>query len=143
MANYVGTARTNYFRVKDRTAFEAWIDTVCYQDLSIMVKDAADPLLVGLNATNGDCSGFSINYEDEDGEERNLLEGLAQHLAEGEVAVLVEAGSERARYVTGFAIAVMADAAEDGGYKSLEVSINDIYGLVESRWGAKPTEASH
>ena len=96
MANYSATARTNYFRIKERAAFDAWVDTVCYQELSIIEKDG-DPLRVGLNATSGDCSGFSINYEDEDGEEQNLLEGLAQHLAEGEVAILVESGAEKCR----------------------------------------------
>lgn len=140
MANYSATARTNYFRIKERAAFDAWVDTVCYQELSIIEKDG-DPLRVGLNATSGDCSGFSINYEDEDGEEQNLLEGLAQHLAEGEVAILVESGAEKCRYVTGYAIAVMADPA--AGYKTLEVSINDIYGLVEARWAVKPTEATY
>jgi hypothetical protein len=140
MANYSATARTNYFRIKERAAFDAWVDTVCYQELSIIEKDG-DPLRVGLNATSGDCSGFSINYEDEDGEEQNLLEGLAQHLAEGEVAILVESGAEKCRYVTGYAIAVMADPA--GGYKTLEVSINDIYGLVEARWAVTPTEATY
>lgn len=142
MSNYVSTARSNYFRVKDREAFEAWLNTVCYQELSIIEKDT-DPLLVGLNATNGDCSGFALSYEDDNGEEQSLLEGLAQHLAEGEVAILVEAGAEKCRYVSGFAVAVMADPTAESGHKVLEVSLNDIYKLVESQWGAKPTDASY
>jgi hypothetical protein len=142
MANFIATARSNYFRIKDRAAFEAWLNTVCYQELSILAKDD-DPLRVGLNATHGDCSGFAINYEDENGEEQNLLEGLAQHLADGEVAVLIEAGSERCRYISGYAVAVMADAAADGGFKTLEVNLNDIYGLVKKQWGVEPTDATY
>ena len=139
MSNYTATARTNYFRVKDRAAFSDWVDSVRYQELSILVH--ADPQLVGLNATNGDCSGFQIDWQDDDGAEHNLLAELAQHLAEGAVAVLVEAGSEKCRYVTGFAIAVKADPAAEGGFKTLKISLGDIYRRVQSEWGCAASQA--
>ena len=139
MANYSATSRSSYFRVKSRAAFDEWLSTVAYNDLTVLETD--DPLRVGLNATNGDCAGFSIEFEDEDGESRNLLEELAKHLADGEVAVLMEAGAEKCRYVAGFAVAVMADPKADGGFKTLEVNLNDIYGLVRTNWGVEPGQA--
>ncbi len=39
-------------------------------------------------------------------EDFDLVEELAQHLADGEIAVLVEAGAEKLRYITGDAVAV-------------------------------------
>ena len=139
MANYIATARTSYFRVKDRAAFDAWLATVEYNDLTVLETD--DPLRVGLNATNGDCAGFYLEFEDEDGESRDLLAELAEHLAEGEVAVLVQSGSEKVRYVSGFAVAVMAEGAD--GYKTLEVNLDDIYSLVRTRWGVEPGQAAY
>ena len=139
MANYSATSRSSYFCVKNRAAFDEWLATVAYNDLTVLETD--DPLRVGLNATNGDCSGFSIEFEDEDGESRNLLEELAKHLADGEVAVLMEAGSEKCRYIVGFAVAVMADPTADGGFKILEVNLNDIYGLVRKNWGVEAGQA--
>lgn len=141
MANYTATARSNYFRIVDRAAFDEWLETVAYQELTVL--ETEDPLVVGLNATNGDCSGFAMEYEDLDEQPQSLLAGLAQHLAEGEVAVLVESGSEKCRYVTGYAVAVTRDANEPGGFRMLEVSINDIYGLVEAQWGLKASEATY
>lgn len=139
MANYIATARTNYFRVKDREEFEAWLETVGYNELSIIETD--DAQRVGLNATHGDCAGWSTSWQDEEGDEHDLLEELASHLADGEVAILVEAGAENARYVTGFAIAVQPDPTAPEGYRKLEISIADIYGMVQNAWNVTPSEA--
>jgi hypothetical protein len=38
-------------------------------------------------------------------------------------------------------VAVMADPTADGGFKILEVNLNDIYGLVRKNWGVESGQA--
>lgn len=135
MANYYATARTNYFKVKDLDAFKEWLKSVRMNDLSLI--EDADTGRVGINATCGDCAGWMLNYEDDDGEEHDLLAELAEHLTEGEVAILVEAGAEKVRYVHGFAMAVNHKG------EVLRVMISDIYELVEKTWGVNASEATY
>jgi transcriptional antiterminator Rof (Rho-off) len=61
----------------------------------------------------------------DDYEEFDFALLLAAHLADGEVAVAMEAGAEKLRYVNGFAFAVNAA----GDVRS--VSLDDIYALAE------------
>ena len=123
MANWYGTARSNYFRVKDLAAFEAWAED---RSLSVMT-DNEDPTLVGI-------------YPDDPGEdiiEIALIREVAAHLPEGQVVVLMCSGAEKLRYVTGEATAF------DHTGKIVRVSINDIYALAEKAFGVKPTKAEY
>lgn len=124
MANYIPFARTNYFRVKDNDAFIKWLDEI--------------PGLEYYQDGKGFCILFDEGipfwfYDDETGEERELLfmNELSAFLAEGEVAIAMEVGFEKLRYLTGVAIAV-----NDKG-EELDVSINDIYKKVEKQWGTE------
>lgn len=114
MANYYGQARTNYFAVKDADAFLADM-----ADLPVEVitetTDSGETLYGFLDA-NQDGAGLDysriIEIENEDGEveETNVdifwTDILASHLADGHVAILMEIGSEKYRYLSGYAVAV-------------------------------------
>lgn len=137
MANYVGHARSNYFRVRDEAAFLAWVET-----------------LPGVVARNGDSSGcFVLLVEDADGggwpnwryyedvedeEEMDLHAELAEHLAEGEVAILQEIGAEKLRYLVGYTVAVNHRG------ETLSVSIDEVYQKVhEAGWGEHVSTATY
>ena len=131
MANYCATARSNYFGVKDETAFREWADGL---DLRVITQGSL--FAIHPNSDGGWPSlRFPKDAEAEE-EEIDLRAELAQHLVEGDVAVLVEAGAERLRYVCGYAWAVNSSGDTN------EISLNDIYEIAY-RMGNRVTDASH
>lgn len=114
--NYVETARSNYFAVKDRAAFEAWAE-----DLDLAVIENYD--LVGFLSENEQgIPNERWNEDLGDFEEFDFYGELRQHLVPGHVAVVMAVGYEGMRYLTGRAVAVNAK----GTIRSL--SLDDIYG---------------
>ena len=67
----------------------------------------------------------------DDGEEIELdfQRLFSEHLVAGEVAILMEAGAEKLRYITGYACAYTWDG------RFAQVSLSDIYQLVEEKLG--------
>ena len=78
-------------------------------------------------------------FDEEGGDYRDidLTEELAEHLVEGEVAVLIEVGAEKLRYLVGYAVAVRSDG------EVIHLNLNTIYQMVEDQWGIVPTEAHY
>jgi hypothetical protein len=114
MANYYGVARTNYFAVKSAEDFTA--EMANYPVEIITTEDKDGVTLYGLMDQNSDGGGWDWSYvaelEDEDGEiietdlEIDWVEVFARHLADGWVAILMETGAEKYRYLSGYALAV-------------------------------------
>lgn len=116
MANYYATCRSNYFQVKDKDAFVAECNK-----RSISVWDDQKDGRVGIYDEDG---GWPSSYHDEDvGDyvDYDITDFVAEHLADGAVAILMETGAEKLRYVAGHAVAVNSK----GEYKT--VNLNDIY----------------
>src|SRR5439155_25710565 len=67
--------------------------------------------------------GSRVNDQDEV-EDIDLAAELAAHLEDGWVAVLMEAGAEKCRYVAGWALAVNSKG------ETRQVSLEDIYDLA-------------
>lgn len=118
MADWYGSARSNYFRVKDVEKFRElcsrWSITFIRKTENVNGVETENPDLVGF-LCEGDFGGLpGYRYEKGDGEDapekeyefEDFLHELSELLAEGEVAVMVEAGAEKLRYVTGYALAV-------------------------------------
>ena len=101
MANWYGTARSNYFHVKDETQFLAWVDALNLDSF----RDKEGRYAIAADNDQGWPSSY---YDDDLGEEfpLDLPIELSLHLADGEVAVLMEVGNEKLRYLTGYAVAV-------------------------------------
>jgi hypothetical protein len=127
MANYYATARSNYFAVKDEKAFREWTALLGLTILEPTHHDkVADGIRrFGIAPGNGDDSGgwpTSIYHENTDEcEDIDVSELLAAHLANDEVAVLLEVGNEKLRYVSGSAVAV------NNKGKFVLMELNDIY----------------
>lgn len=135
MANWVGISRSNYFHVKDVEAFSKF---VACTGIDAFSDDQ------GRYAVAAEVDGFWPSsifkcYEDEteDYEDIDFVDELATHLADGEVAVLMTAGAEKLRYVTGYAIAVKNDGS------TITVDINNIYDNVLDAWGIVPSRAEY
>jgi hypothetical protein len=125
MANYYGVGRTNYFAVKDEEAFRAALERFPVE----VVTSAEHPGKVAVLDANDDGGGWNF-YDDEsedDGgieEDVGIVDVMAPHLADGQVAVAMEVGHEEDRYVCGYAVAF------NGAGESREVSLSDIYALA-------------
>lgn len=63
MANWYGSARSNYIRVKDQETFLAWVDSL--PNVEVVDKDDRFALLV---KGDGDGSWPSLRWDREDGE---------------------------------------------------------------------------
>ena len=130
MANYYSTCRTNYFKVKDKEAFRNWVVSLCAEGVEFIEADKNKDL-VGLLFCNGIPDVRNVFGDNGEGVECDFFEELKSHLRPGQVAVYVEAGAEKHRYVQGFAVALTP------GKKAVEVSLDDIYKLAMKKFKVK------
>jgi len=127
MANYYAAARSNYFAVRDEQAFREWAKLLGLEILEPVHRDkVADGIRrYGITPGNGDDSGAwptsLYNDDTDDFDDIDVSEQLSAHLADDEVAVLMEVGNEKLRYVCGSAVAVNHKG------ETAIVSIDDIY----------------
>ena len=140
MANYVANTRTNYFRVKDAAAFLAWCKELELEHWTNEFPDQPGDTFYALTAdSRGDCDGWPTYVEDKNGEQiedYNFADDLAEHLDPRDVAILKEVGTERLRYLTGYATAI------DATGKSVTISLRQIDELAEKAFpGLTVTEA--
>ena len=145
MANYTSVCRTNYFKVGRPEEFLLWVKTlpnVIWQEEHPDEHDLKGMLYV----EDGDGGGWP-NYRctDEDDQpichedmEFDIFDELAEFLAPNEVAIFMEVGSEKIRYLHGQAIAVHSSG------EVIDISLNDIYQRVNEAWpDSKPTECNY
>ena len=123
MANYIASARSNYFRVKDIDAFLTAMERVP----DVYVETDKDGSVV-LTVQNSDWGGWpSYYYDDENGieeEDFDIAELVSEHLEEDSVAILMEVGAEKLRYVVGYAVAINSKGERE------DISLMDIYELA-------------
>lgn len=147
MANYTANARTNKFRVKD---IDALIASLAVYGLTVDEESwKADMVLVRRNNPSKENQITLLSYDgwpglDEDtvasrlglddgehddapvpSEFDSLHKLIAAHLVEGEVAVFVEVGQEKMRYLGGTTVAVNASG------ETRRVDLDDIYDLAK------------
>ncbi len=133
MANWYGHARSNYFRVKDREQFDQWAKSVGNLEV---IEDAEGRVGLLSDDEYGGWRHYKHDEENEEEHEIDLFHEVAAHLQEGSVAVFMEVGAEKLRYLTGHAVAVNSRG------ETVEVSLGDIYHLAKP-FGSEVTEAEY
>ena len=131
MANYIETARSNYFKVKDRAKFEK--ATRLFGSFTIVEGDD------GTIAILGDEEFPSVAY-DKNGNERKktFSDIVAEHLTDDSVFVAMGSGYEKMRYIAGWAYAV------DNSGNYVAINLDDIYDKAKKRFpGKKVTTATY
>ena len=118
MANYISSCRTNYFKVKDREAFIEAMETV--PDIKIEEKDDTFVIL-GDNADGAGFPGYKYNSDDVLEEDFDLALAVSEHLCEDSVAVFMEVGAEKLRYIVGY-----AEAINHKGEREI-INLDEIY----------------
>lgn len=134
MATYYEKARTNYFKVKDPTEFQKFIDKFNGIDLVVEEKKGGYALLFD------EETGIPCCYYDDDGNdvEVDFVDEVSTHLTDDSIAVFEAVGSEKYRYLSGYAIAVNSEG------KQVRVDINDIYARAKAEFGVeKISEANY
>lgn len=135
MANYYASARTNYFRVKDEAKFR---EAVAKLGPNIDIwQQNDDPAMFGLgfDETGVPCSMQTAN--EDDWEDLDFAAFLAEHLQDDQVAVVIEAGAEKMRYIIGQAFAVNAEG------EVVFVDLSEIYHKAKAQFGIEPTRAEY
>jgi hypothetical protein len=133
MANWNGSARSNYVRVKDRRTFMVW--ALSLPDVEVVEQEGAFALLV--TGEDGGWPSFRSCDDREEDEAIDLAAEMANHLAPGEVCIFQQVGAEKLRYLSGSALAV------NSAGETLQISIDDIYTLVRERWNLTPSPAKY
>jgi len=151
MADYISYARTNYFKVKDPEAFKDaaghfGIDIITHTPEKEFDEDPEPEILYGLiydSAHNEyiyldeDVSsedilklfGQKVDPKTSDSIEVSFTDFMKHHLADGEVAVYMEIGYEKMRYLVGVAIAVHSDG------RAIYSNLSDIYEEAQKQFG--------
>lgn len=129
MSSWVGTARSNYFRVKNIEAFKAAIATATAGEVNVDESETRMGAVALFSQTEyGDWPSSVYDEKKDEYVDANIEETVIGHLKDGEVAVFKEAGAEKMRYVTGRAVAV------NNKGKRVVVDISDIYRLAARRF---------
>lgn len=153
MANYYANFRTNYFKVKDAEKFKQWADQIGVevylshekQMWAIFPGKHDDTGSIPTNRWVPDnindeeliTQGWTEEEISEGYQEIDFLKELSGHLEEDQVAVVMEAGSEKLRYLNGYAGAVNAAG------EVVEINLDQIYELAQKTFGIKPTLAQY
>lgn len=139
MADFHGSARSNYFRVKDEAGFRQWVAT---RGLEVWEKGSVgqEPRFFAIaparDSDNGMFPEWDYDEAEDEWHEVDFAAEVADHLAEGSVAILMMVGSEKLRYLRGCAWAIRAG----GGV--LRMDLDEIYGLVEKEWNVPREEVT-
>lgn len=129
MSDFYANARSNYFKVKNPTKFKEFCQKY---ELGIIENDK-DKTKVGftVDADKGRIPDGEANSKG-DYVEINFAAKLAKHLVDGEVAIIIEAGSDsRMNYINGYAVAVNSNG------RTVVVSTDDIYNKAEKAFKTK------
>lgn len=120
MANYYASARSNYFKVKDLTAF---IEAI--KPFPIKIYEHTDGSLCLLSDNDGGWSWYNAKTD----EEIDSVELISPHLQDNEVCILLETGAEKLRYLGGTA------QAFDNKGEAAFLSLNEIYDRARDVFG--------
>lgn len=126
MANYYEKARTNYFKVKDFTKFREFIDK--FSSIELVVDEQKG----GIAILFDEEVGVPSQYYDEDTDEYievDFTTELSEHLTDDSIAVIQAVGSEKLRFLSGYAIAV------NSKNEQVSINIDEIYERAKEKFG--------
>lgn len=123
MANWYGTARTNYVTVMDGKLDEL---KQSVEPFSIDVVESNDGSVCFLSSTFDGSWPTTIIDDDGSEHEFDMQDNILQYLTDDSVLILMEVGAEKQRYLTGVAIAYKK------GHRKIKISLDDIYKKAEN-----------
>ncbi len=139
--NFEGTARTNYFRVKNLQTFAAFVAR--YSGLTIVQEGnplthfPPKPARVCVLVEDTDGGTFPTDWTDDQGVQHDgelFVDGVSGFLMKGQVAVFMEIGHEGLRSLSGLALAV------DWRGNFCSVDLDEIFVKAARHFGVKRTK---
>lgn len=130
MADWYGTARTNYVLIKDMEGLKKALEP-----FDVSIKE--HPQHKGFVFLDPSCTGDGDfpSFDDDDEEiEFSFQEHVVPYLAEGQVLIATAAGAEMLRYITGWATAY----AWNG--QTTSISISDITKVAARAFRMDPSQ---
>jgi hypothetical protein len=120
MANWYGSARTNYVRIKDRDGLDEALAPFSLQvwDKEGAVAFGGEDEFGGFPSISLDSEGNEVQFDPET--------HICPYMEPNQVLIVMEVGAEKLRYLTGWATAYSSEG------KSVHVSIGDIYDKAEA-----------
>lgn len=117
MANYECVIRTNYFHVKDQNRFHALMEVVTAGNLEFWEKKDGNGSSVFAFGSYGSVYGIPHlmdggEYGADEESYDEFLYQLKNLVADGEAVIIMEAGHEKLRYVSGNATIVTSETVE-------------------------------
>lgn len=135
MADYIAQARSNYFKVKNEEQFRKFCERYGVEIIQSLPEGKDGSQQFGFLLYESLPTGRT-----DDGDEwieTDFIRELSEQLAEGEVAVVMEIGFEKMRYLNGYACAVNSKG------KTVEIGLGEIYQRAKRTFGVLPTEAEY
>lgn len=124
MANYYGSARTNWFKVSAEKVEEF---KRYFTRLSVKVESDDEGRFALFSEDESGWPNYDPN--DDNMESIGFAEQILPWLAPGEVSIMMEVGSEKLRYLNGYACAVHANGEVEA------VSLEDaILERAKAKW---------
>lgn len=140
MADYIAAARTNVFRVRDAKTFIDAVGKVA-PDVVVEVRDwqhanktpthnelPGDAVMMYSESCHGDWPNYGVDEINNDFE-IDWPALVSEHMVDDQVCVIMEAGSEKLRYISGWATAIYSDG------RSVSISLTDIYAKTAAEFG--------
>ena len=125
MSNYYATARSNYFGIKDKEAFDEAL-----HDIPVQFEHRGDneAMIFATCETDG---AWPFNYEGPAGEELeiNWIDIISPHLEDNHICILAEAGSEGLSYLIGWTMAF------NNKGENISLDLEDIVRLAKQKFG--------
>lgn len=134
MADYIAQTRSNYFKVKDEQSFREFCLQYSLEVIEQKSEEESNVTLFGFMLDGSIPTGLLVECEWVDAD---FLKDLSDELAFGQVAVVMEVGTEKMRYLNGYAVAVNHRG------RIVEVSLNQIYLLAKKKFKVEPTTAEY
>ncbi len=131
MANWYGSARTNYVHITD---LDALIKALEGFDVNVVEGCANEEGMYAFFA-HTDSGGFAHERWTDDAdeaEEFDFIEHVMPYVADGEVLIVMESGAEKLRYITGDAYAYIRRGSK---IEHTSLHLHGIYRLAADAFG--------
>lgn len=134
MANWYGTARSNYVFVDD---IELLKEALAPFDVAVDQDERG----VMFSSRENEYGAFpNIAYIDSEEQEDEEIEfswkeHVMPYVKEGEVLIIMEVGAEKHRYITGYSEAYVRKGQD---IQCLSINLNQIYEMASEKFGIVP-----
>lgn len=132
MADFTGASRTNYVTIEDMPGLMAYLSG---SNITLEEQEGKHAFFPSESSEGM----FDLDFRNDEGEEVHLdWEEVMQYIKQGEVLVVMSAGHERLRYISGYSQALIR--RPDGTVDTSELWLSQIYNKAAAELGVNPAD---